>query len=152
MATTISNFGGLVKPRAEDRPDDPAYVFLSGGDWRPSGLTYSQLNREARTIAAFLQGLGLQGERVLLLYPPGLEFVAAFLGCLYAGVVAVPAYPPRLNRNAFRILSIAEDSQARFAVTTTAVTSLLNAFTAHTPDFGKMRSVVTSCLEPALAN
>ena len=43
------------------------------------------------------------GERVLLLYPPGLEYVAALFGCLYAGAVAVPAYPPRFNRPMLRL-------------------------------------------------
>ena len=61
-------------------------------------LTRGELDRRARALAARLQARGLAGRRALLLYPPGLEFIAAFFGCLYAGVVAVPAYPPRPNR------------------------------------------------------
>ena len=59
----------------------------------------------------------MTGERALLLYPPGLDFVVGFFGCLYAGVVAVPAYPPRRNRNMHRIQAIAEDATARVALT-----------------------------------
>jgi amino acid adenylation domain-containing protein/FkbM family methyltransferase/non-ribosomal peptide synthase protein (TIGR01720 family) len=58
---------------------------------------------------------------VLLLYPPGLDYVAAFFGCLYAGAVAVPAYPPRRNRNMLRLESIVKDAQATAALTTTAL-------------------------------
>src|SRR5437773_7587987 len=112
MSTAISNLVGLVRKRAEDCPDGLAHVFLSGSDLQPSTLSYRQLDFQARTIAAFLQRSGLQGERVLLLYPPGLEFIAAFMGCIYAGAIAVPAYPPRMNRNALRIVSIAEDCRA----------------------------------------
>src|SRR5438270_657503 len=96
MPTAISNLVGLVQQRAEGRPDHPAYIYLSGEELRPSKITYRQLDLQARTIAAFLQRLELQGERVLLLYPAGLEFAAAFMGCIYAGVIAVPAYPPRM--------------------------------------------------------
>ena len=60
-------------------------------------LSYAGLDERARAIAALLQEHGAAGERVLLLYPPGLDYIAAFFGCLYAGVVAVPAYPPRLT-------------------------------------------------------
>ena len=59
----------------------------------------------------------MTGERALLLYPPGLEFIVAWFGCLYAGVVAVPAYPPRRNRNMQRIEAISDDAQAKIALT-----------------------------------
>jgi len=63
----------------------------------------------------------MQGERALLLYPSGLEFIAAFFGCLYAGVVAVPVYPPKRNQNLFRLLSIVNDAQAKLALTTSSI-------------------------------
>ena len=59
----------------------------------------------------------MTGERALLLYPPGLEFIVAWFGCLYAGVVAVPAYPPRRNRNMQRIEAISDDCAAKIALT-----------------------------------
>ncbi|MEO1693572.1 MAG: AMP-binding protein, partial [Cyanobacteria bacterium J06631_6] len=61
--------------------------------------------------------LNMMGERALLLYPPGLEFIAAFLGCLYAGVIAVPVYPPRKGQGLFKLQSIAADSQAEIILT-----------------------------------
>jgi acyl-CoA synthetase (AMP-forming)/AMP-acid ligase II len=68
---------------------------LPDGETEGEQLSYGELDRRSRAIASQLQGLGLSGERALLLYPPGLDYLAAFFGCLYAGVVAVPAYPPR---------------------------------------------------------
>ena len=62
-----------------------------------------------------LQRLDARGKRVLLLYPLGLEYIAAFFGCFYAGAVAVPAYPPRLNRSLDRLQTIIADAQVSAA-------------------------------------
>jgi amino acid adenylation domain-containing protein/non-ribosomal peptide synthase protein (TIGR01720 family) len=145
-----SNLVELIRQRAADRPEGLAYVFLSGHDLEPSTLTYQQLDSQARTIAAFLQQSGFQGERVLLPYPPGLEFITAFLGCIYAGAIAVAAYPPRMKRNAIRIISMAEDSQAALALSTSAVVSRFNTF-AQTPELGKIRWVATDDALPTQA-
>ena len=63
---------------------------------------------------------------MLLLYPSGLEFVTAFFGCLYAGVIAVPVYPPRRNHKLSRLLSIANDARAKLALTTTSILADIN--------------------------
>src|SRR5271170_4129030 len=75
--------------------DDVGYVFLADGDAKEARLTYSQLDRQARAIAGMLREAHATSGRALLAYPPGLEFIAALFGCWYAGVTAVPAYPPR---------------------------------------------------------
>jgi amino acid adenylation domain-containing protein len=98
-----------------------AYTFLVDGEAEKLDLTYGELDRRSRAIGASLQLAGVTGERVLLLYPHGLDFIAAFLGCLYAGAIAVPAYPPRLNRSQIRLQKIIEDTQATMALTTKAV-------------------------------
>src|SRR5215468_9522900 len=107
---------GLLRWRATLQPDQKAYTFLSKGEEELS-LTYEELDRQARAIAALLQGRGATGERVLLLYQAGLEYIAAFFGCLYTGALAVPAYPPRSNRSIGRIESIVADAQAKFVLT-----------------------------------
>src|SRR5579864_4609900 len=152
MRSAISNLVELVRQRARDCPDCAAYIFLAGENLRQSSLTYGELDFQARSIAGLLQGLEAQGNRALLLYPPGLEFIAAFFGCLYAGIIAVPAYPPRLNRNALRIVSMAKDSQARFALTSADVLSRLGALTAHTPDLGQLHWYATDTLHSDVAN
>src|SRR5579864_5564136 len=80
--------------RRNETPDRAAYVFLADGDEEQSRLSFAELEARALAIAAALIRGRLAGERALLLYSPGLDFVAAFFGCLYAGTIAVPAYPP----------------------------------------------------------
>ncbi len=98
-----------------------AYTFLQDGETEEVNITYGELDRQARIIAGCLQSRGLTGQRALLLYPPGLEFITAFFGCLYAGVTAVPAYPPRPNRSMERLEAIVDDAQAKQVLTTTSV-------------------------------
>ncbi len=95
-------------PRCQ--PEDVAFTYLVDGEDEQVHLTYRELDRQARAIGAWLEAHGLVGQRALLLYPAGLEFIAAFFGCLYAGVVAVPVYPPRRNRSLGRIQAIADDA------------------------------------------
>ena len=111
----------LLRWRAAVMPDKLAYVFLEDGENESLRLSYAELDQRARAIAAWLQNMGVTGQRALLLYPPGLDYIATFFGCLYAGVVAVPAYPPRLNRPVPRIRAIVKDSKASIALTTTAI-------------------------------
>ncbi|MEZ6095330.1 MAG: aminotransferase class I/II-fold pyridoxal phosphate-dependent enzyme [Pirellulaceae bacterium] len=102
-------------------PDQVAFRFLINGEDDGGHYTYAQLDQRARAIAAHLVSEGLRGKRALLMYPPGLEFVEALFGCFYAGMVAVPAYPPRRNRNMGRINAISEDAEAGVALTTLEV-------------------------------
>src|ERR1051325_8679620 len=87
----------LLRHRARIQPEQIAYVFLENGETKSDILTSRQLSESARAVAATLQKIAATGDRVLLLYPPGLDFISAFMGCLYAGIVAVPAYPPKQN-------------------------------------------------------
>ncbi len=103
---SCSTIVDLLRYRAIHQPDIVAFTFLQDGETLERTLTYQDLDRCSRAIAAQLQALGLSGERALLLYPPGLDYLVAFFGCLYAGVVAVPAYPPRNQRKAPRIEAI----------------------------------------------
>jgi acyl-CoA synthetase (AMP-forming)/AMP-acid ligase II len=71
--------------RAEQQPDKFAYTFVDAEGIDQARLTYAELDERARKVAAALQSLTDPGERVLLLYPPGLDYITAFFGCLYAG-------------------------------------------------------------------
>ncbi|MDJ0576449.1 MAG: beta-ketoacyl synthase N-terminal-like domain-containing protein, partial [Xenococcaceae cyanobacterium MO_234.B1] len=112
--TFIDRLQGIVAKQ----PEKTAFTFLQDGETESDNLSYQQLETQAKAIATVLQSYNATGERALLLYQPGLEFITAFLGCLYAGVVAVPAYPPRPNRSIERLLSIVTDADAKFALTT----------------------------------
>ncbi|AFZ23801.1 amino acid adenylation enzyme/thioester reductase family protein [Cylindrospermum stagnale PCC 7417] len=123
ISRNVSTIVELLRYRGLHQPNNQAFTFLQDGETQETILTYLELDRRSRAVASQLQALGLSGERALLLYPPGLEYLAAFFGCLYAGVVAVPAYPPRNQRNTPRILAILNDAQAAVILTTTAISS-----------------------------
>ena len=134
----------LLYWRATHQTGREAYTFLGDGDEENGSVTYGELDRQARSVASRLQSTGVAGgERVLLLYPPGLEYAVAFLGCLYAGVVAVPAYPPRLNRPISRLQTIAADSEASVALTTTRFLSNLERRLEHAPEMKSLRWLAT---------
>jgi acyl-CoA synthetase (AMP-forming)/AMP-acid ligase II/acyl carrier protein len=108
----------VLHDRATQQPDRIAYTFLLDGENQAVHLTYRQLLTQATAIAAQLQSCCSLGDRALVLYPPGLEYITAFFGCLLAGVVAVPAYPPRPHRSGDRLQSLVANAQASVALTT----------------------------------
>src|SRR5436305_9258649 len=111
----------ILRWRAQHSPQREAYTFLLNGETKPTQMTYADLDHQARCIARLLQDRVAPGERVLLLYPPGLEYITAIFGCFYAGVVGIPAYPPRLNQGLMRIQTILQDAQASAALTTSTI-------------------------------
>lgn len=117
--STISTLLDILTRRGQYQPERCAYIFLQDGETEFGRLTYGELYGKATSLAAQLQFW--RGERALLLYPSGLEFITAFFACLYAGVVAVPVYPPRHNQNLSRLLSIFNDAQSKVALTTTSI-------------------------------
>jgi len=107
----------VLTERARTMPQDTAFLFLSDRGRKEEALTFAQLHERAQTIAVYLSGLGEKGDRVLLFYPPGLEYIAAFMGCLYAGMTAAPLYPPRPNQKLDRVDKIIADCGSRIALT-----------------------------------
>jgi acyl-CoA synthetase (AMP-forming)/AMP-acid ligase II len=140
------NFVDLLRYRAQTQPEQCAYTFLRQRETEPATLTYRELDRQARAIAIHLQFLGSVGEQALLLYPPGLEFMTAFLGCLYAGAVAVPVYPPRRNQNLSCLQAIATDAQATVVLTTTLFLSIIERWIAQNPELAAMHWLTTDNL------
>jgi acyl-CoA synthetase (AMP-forming)/AMP-acid ligase II/alkylation response protein AidB-like acyl-CoA dehydrogenase/acyl carrier protein len=121
----------LLQERAQHQSDRTAYIFLQDGEIESARLTYRQLEQQAKAIAAQLQALNLKGERALLLYPFGLDFIAAFFGCLYASVIAVPAYPPKNNQKLGRLQSIAIDAEAKAILAPESVLSQIQGRLGH---------------------
>ena len=133
----------LLRHRAERQPDDVAFTFLVDGEDEQVHVTNRQLDRQAKAIGAWLETHDLVGERALLLYPAGLEFIAAFFGCLYAGVTAVPVYPPRRNRSLDRIQAIADDAHAKVALTTDLVMNRVEPLIDETPHLKQLTWLAT---------
>jgi acyl-CoA synthetase (AMP-forming)/AMP-acid ligase II len=141
----------VLQARAGSTPDRLAFCFLVEGEEEGPRLTYGGLDRAARTIAATLQDTAEPGDRALLLYPPGLEFITAFFGCLYAGIVPVPAYPPRLDRLAqsWQVLSsIVADCQPRVVLTCSSLAALAGGI----PSANTLRPLTTDGLDPSGAH
>ncbi|RYZ32022.1 MAG: hypothetical protein EOO72_15930, partial [Myxococcaceae bacterium] len=125
LPATLIELGRL---RAASQPDRVVHTFLRDGEHEAASLTFGQLDQKARAIAAVLQQGSAVGERALLLQPPGLDFIAAFMGCLYAGLIAVPAYTPgrgNLKRTLPRLLSIAASAQPSVVLTSREIEQFL---------------------------
>jgi acyl-CoA synthetase (AMP-forming)/AMP-acid ligase II len=106
---------GILQARAQQQRDQRIYTFLRGEE--TESLTFGGLDLRVRSLAAVLAKSCNSGDRVLLLYPPGLDYVVALYACMYAGVIAVPAYLPRPNRPLSRLESIIADAQPALALT-----------------------------------
>ncbi|MGB3193277.1 MAG: fatty acyl-AMP ligase [Limnoraphis sp.] len=126
----FSSLVSLLRYRAGHQQNQKVYGFIRNGQQETVTLTYAQLEKRARAIAAQLQSMGVeQGERALLLYSQPLEFIVAFFGCLYAGVIAIPAPPPdaiRIKRTLPRLQCLIQDAEVSFALTTSEVSSQLS--------------------------
>lgn len=102
---------------AQERPDESAYIFLQNGDRPSASFTWRTLEQAVAARAGLLERAELTGRRALLVYEPGLEFVAAFIACLRARVVAVPVPVPRRASAAERVRGIAEDAGTDLVLT-----------------------------------
>ncbi len=118
LIDNASSLAEILQLRAERQAHRTAYTFLENGERPLKSLTYGELDLQARQLAVQLQASGLQGKRAILLYPPELDYIVAFFACLYAGTVAVPAYPPTNGRHMPRLQAIIDDSQAAAILST----------------------------------
>jgi acyl-CoA synthetase (AMP-forming)/AMP-acid ligase II/acyl carrier protein len=145
----LSTFSDVIQARAAARAEAVAYRFLAEGEEQELALTYAQAAHRAKKVAAALREAGCAGERVLLLYPPGLDYVVAMLGCLCSGAVAVPAYPPRATKSRAndRIISIIKDARPAAVLTTS---KLLQSVQESVAESG-VRCIATDGLDEQLA-
>jgi amino acid adenylation domain-containing protein len=151
-----------LRGRAGAEPDAPAFRFV-GDPAEPTSepaeldvsISRGELDEAARGIAVALVERGAAGRPVLLLYPPGLDYVAGFLGCLYAGAVAVPAYPPdlaRLGRTLPRLRALAADCGAATALSTAGLAALAPALAGTAPELAALDWVATDALPAGTAD
>ncbi len=152
--TQFSTLIELLQYRAKEQPDDLAYQFLVDGKKEGTAYTYADLDERARAIAALLQQQEAKGERALLLYPQGVEVVAAFCGSLYAGVIAIPVPPPdagRMKRTLPRLREIIKDAQATIVLSNARIIELIQDADIDFPEFDTMRWIDTEAVDLALA-
>jgi acyl-CoA synthetase (AMP-forming)/AMP-acid ligase II len=151
MTTEHRTLVELVRRRADQLRDRTAYTFLADGEREDGRLCYAELDERARAIAVALGECGVQrGARALLLYPPGLDFIPAFFGCLYAGVIAVPSYPPQpaqLARALPRLLGILDDAEPSIVLSTSSIERAAAAMRRQAPAMGNTPWLATDTLD-----
>jgi len=122
----------LLKWRARKTSQEIVFIFVAS-DGAEVTVTYADLDQRAQMVASALRGVSEPGDRALLLLPTGLDYVAAFFGCLYAGVVAVPAYPPRTNQGLARLQAIAADAEPAVVLSSRVQASLQQRLAREAP-------------------
>jgi acyl-CoA synthetase (AMP-forming)/AMP-acid ligase II/acyl carrier protein len=140
----------VLMQQASRNPSGRAYIYLIDGEKEGAQLTFAALDRRARIIAARLHSDIGPGARALLLYPPGLDFVEGFLGCLYAGVIAVPAYPPepdRVRRTLPRLLAILKDADPAIILTTHELDPVMRQAFSEMREFDKVQILSTDRID-----
>jgi acyl-CoA synthetase (AMP-forming)/AMP-acid ligase II len=142
-------FVDILTQRAQQQAEQIAYSFLNFGREADTSITYGDLDLQARAIASTLQNLGYENKLALLLYPSGLEYIAAFLGCLYAGTIAVPVYPPHSARQLPRIQSIINDAQTDLILTTAETQADIFHKFMHISELQQQHWIATDTLSPA---
>ncbi|MCG8353428.1 MAG: fatty acyl-AMP ligase, partial [Chloroflexales bacterium] len=150
--TTIADATALTELLAHwvrQQPGQRVYTFLDDGEAAETHMTYADLDRRARAVAGQLQHLVAPGERALLLYPPGLDYIVGFFGCLYAGVIAVPAYPPnpvRMDRTLPRLQAMVANAEITVALTNADILAMAEYVFEDAPDLAALQWVATDTL------
>lgn len=144
----------VLNRNADNQPDTIGFTFLLDGDTDEESLTYKDLDRKARMIAAQLQQLGKKGDRVMILFPPGLDFISSYFGCLYAGMIAIPLYPhlrPQKGKLLERIVGVADDAQPVAILVNSVVNAVTGAVFELAPSLKKYNWINTDQLSENLA-
>ncbi|HSO00189.1 MAG TPA: fatty acyl-AMP ligase, partial [Candidatus Nanopelagicales bacterium] len=139
----FSSLVDLLRWRAERQPDRRVFTLLKeDGETEHGHLTFKELDDAARAFAARLRDMGCEGQRVVLLFPASLDFICAFFGCIYAGVIAIPAPPPvrsRLARTLPRLQGIVEDARPVAIVTDEEGVALSGELIQASPALGELK-------------
>jgi acyl-CoA synthetase (AMP-forming)/AMP-acid ligase II len=151
----MEDFVSLLRHRADLTPDRLALRVLVDGEQDVREITYSQLEERARAIAVVLRESTRPGDRVLLLYPSGIDFIAAFLGCLFSGTVAIPVSPPhpaRIERTLGKLMNIAEDAGVTTVLCSDWLYGAGRTASAENPQLGRFRWINTDEISNSAAS
>jgi acyl-CoA synthetase (AMP-forming)/AMP-acid ligase II/acyl carrier protein len=136
MSEVFSTLARMLETRAQLAPDRIAFTFLNDGERDAVSMTYGNLQARASAIATKLLEVSAKGKPVLVMHPPGLEFIAALFGCFHAGAMAVPTYPPMgmRSRSVSRLANIVADAHPILGLSTK--TGVDRTFVAQSRDPG----------------
>ncbi len=146
-STATKSLVDILGWRGVHQAEAVAYTFLLDDESRaPIDLTFSQLDREARALAAIISRSCAPGDRALLLFPSGLEFIVGFLGCLYAGVIGVAVQPPRKSQNQLRLKGIIEDCHPQVVISTSEIFTVAQSSRVENPLLASLTWVVSDAI------
>ena len=131
----------VLRDRAAAQPDAPAFTFLDAGEHEEAALTWGDIERRARAIAAAIQARIAPGARVLIMLAPGIDFVPAFFGVLYAGAIAIPVYPPagaKVDRSIARLRGMTTDAGVSLVLSSAALHARAQSLNALIPELTGM--------------
>lgn len=148
---SLENFLDLILYRTARSGPKTAYTFLENGEQVSESVTYSQLQERVLALAATLQQQCAPGDRVLLLYPPCVDYMVGFLACLCAGAIAVPLFPPRGTKHNLRLEAIARDCQPRLALISTRQIATKHATLGEQPELATLRLLCSDSIDPQCA-
>ncbi len=146
MKRTPTSLVEILRWRAKNQPNELIFRFLTDGEYDDVVLSYKELDRRARSIGALLQSSVKAGDRVLLLFSPGLEFITAYIGCLYAKMLAIPAYPPhpaRIEITMPLIRRIIADADAKAILLSKSLFDAINSRNSIKAEFDNINLLVT---------
>ena len=141
---SFQSFGEILAHQAQDRAER-GFTYLIDGEQQEVFISYAELDRQARSLAKILSEHGLTDEQVILLFPPGLEFISALFGCFYAGAVAVPLAPPnpkRMQDDLLRMAVLTRDARARAVLTTQMIYGIFKSLPDVDPAFTALKFIV----------
>ena len=149
---SVSTLVDLLQEQTKKYGSETLYTYIGDDNAASYTLSYKELDHQARCIATLLQSLNAEGERALLLYPSNLDFLAGFFGALYAGVIAVPAYPPRKNQNTDRLRAIIRDSDAKYVLASSQVMRIAQPILQEMTEFSDITFIATDQLPGEMAD
>ena len=149
--TDIDTLTQVLEERARLAPARVGFTFLMDGERDAVSLTYAELDARARAVARSLSELNAAGKPVLVMHPPGLDFIAGLFGCFYAGAIAVPTYPPTgmRSRSASRLANIVADVEPALALSTRIGWERAKLLAACEPGLEGLERLATDTLAPA---
>lgn len=154
-APPVATMVELLRWRAARQHGRVAYTFVEDGETKAVDRTYGGLDRRARAVAAWLAQGNARGDRALMMFEEGLEYLDALFGCMYADVLAVPVHPPdprRLQRTLPRLLNIAKDAGVTAVLTTSDIAGAARAAFADVAELASARWLAVDALDEALAD
>src|SRR6185436_6003820 len=155
LTSLPESFVDVLEHRAARQPDDTAYVFLESGEQDCARLTWAAIARRSRALGAVIAGSVPAGSRVLVMFPPGIEFASGFFGALYGGAIAVPTYPPaggRVDRAVARLRGLVADAGISLVVSNAIVESRRSQLEAAIPELSGVPWLVVDRVDDADAH